>query len=98
MRPWGLCSLGHPGVEEEIIELGLAELLEGLLSKGLDIGQVRKLQGDHRQAVRSRVILQIVVSSLGGLGVAGAQDESIRFGLGEKLLYQLETLRFRMGQ
>lgn len=98
MGPWGLCSLGHPGIEEEIIELGLAELLEGLLGKGLDIPQVRKLQGGYRQAVRCRVIFQIFVSSLGGLGVAGAQDESIRFGLREKLLYQLETLRFKMGQ
>lgn len=41
-----------------------------------------------RRGVKSQIIIRL----LGGLGVAGAQDELVRFGLCEELLDQLEAL------
>lgn len=92
------CGLGHPCIEQEIIELGRTELLEGLLGKGLDIPQVRQFQRQHSQAVRRGIKPQIIIRLLGGLGVAGAQDESVRFGLCEELPDQFEALRGKDGK
>lgn len=42
--------------------------------------------------MRRGVESQIIIRLLGGLGVAGAQDELVGFGLCEELLDQLEAL------
>lgn len=92
VRSRGHSGFDHTRIEKEIIQLGLANRLESFLGKRFDVSQIRKLQRQHRQAVRCGVKCQVVVRPLGSLGVAGAQDEFVRFGFCEKLLYQLETL------
>lgn len=92
MGPRGHCTLGDACIEEEIVQLGLAELLEGLLGKRLDLAKVGEFQWQHGQAVRGGVKSQVVIRLLRGLGVAGAEDKSVRLGLCEQLLDQFEAL------
>jgi hypothetical protein len=89
-----LGPLYHAGVEHEVVQPGPAQLVEGLLRKGLDRLEVRELEGQHCEAVGLGVELELVVGLLGSLRVPRAEDESVRLGLGQQLFYELETLCF----
>lgn len=95
MQTRSLCTLNHTSVEEEKIEIFLAQAFEGLLGEGLHGLQVRQLQGQHGQAVLAAVVLQLSVGLLRGLRVSRAQNEGIGLSLRKQLFDQLKTLHVK---
>lgn len=77
MQPGPLGSLIHARIEQQNVQLVLAELLETLLRKGLDASQVREVQWQDGQVVRGRVVVYFVEGRLGFRHVSCADDELV---------------------
>lgn len=87
-----LRTVADAGIQQQIVNIVLADLLEGLLGKALYVTQVVQLEGKYGQWVGGAVVGEGVVGFLGALGVARAQDDFVRLGLLEELKDGLEAL------
>lgn len=96
VRPWLFGSVTNRCVQQQVVDLVLADLLERLLSEGLDVPQVGKLQRQDRHAVLGRVDLEVVVGGLGLLGISGAKNDPIGLRGLEQLLDGFKTLYGRL--
>lgn len=86
----GLAS--HGRIEHQVVDRALAQILERLLSEGLDRLQVGQLHRENGQGMRAVVVLELVEGRLGRLGVPGSEDDLVRLGLPQQLLDELEPL------
>lgn len=82
------------GIEEQVVDLVLTELLQRLLSKGLDCLELRELEWQDRHALFGTVIFQGVICLLGSSSVSGSEYDLVRLGLCEELLDGFEALCF----
>lgn len=85
-------ALGRPTVEQQVVDLVLAELAERLLSERLDSLQVRQLKREDGQAVLRAVVDYVVVRLLGPGRVSCAEYDLVRLCLAEELLDGFEAL------
>lgn len=92
IRTWPIRIIKRTSSQEQIIDLIRTKLGKSLLSKDLHTTQTLQVKRKNMNRVRGRVEVERVVCSLGGLGVSGTEDESVRLGLLEELLDGLEAL------
>lgn len=85
-------ALGRPGIEQQVVDLVLAERVECLLGKGLDGLEIRQLEGQDGQAVLCAVVGDIVVCLLGPGRIPGSEYDLVSLTLGEELLDCFESL------
>jgi hypothetical protein len=79
-------------VEQQIVNLFLAQFLESLLSKRLNALEVTQLQREDSNLVRRPVILELVIRLLRSLRVASSKEDSVWLALLEELLDSFQAL------
>lgn len=92
MRPRLIRVLPQRSIQQQVVNLLLAELLERLLREALHILQVGQLEREDVDLVSLLVVLDLLVGFPGGLDAARAEDDAVGLGLLEELLDGLETL------
>lgn len=76
-----LFRLRRSGIEQQVVDLVLAELVERLLSERLDCLQIRELKRQDGQAVLCAVVGYLVVCLLCPTRVSGAENDLVRLRL-----------------
>lgn len=97
VRPRLCSSLIHSRIQEEVVNLVLAELVQGLPRESSDALEIREVERQQRHAVLP-IVLELVIRSLCRLGVSGAKDEFVGLRLLEELLDSLEALRSTLAE
>lgn len=92
MRPGGLSTVGDTRIQQHIVNLVLADLVENILGKCLHVLQVVELQRQHGQLVGVAVVGEAVEGGLGAVGAAGAEDDLVRLSSFKELLDGVEAL------
>ena len=92
MRPLLLGTIGDGGVQQQIVDLVLTELLQRPLGKRLDALEIVELTLHDIDGVGRAVELESVIVLLGSLRVPGAEDDLVGLSLLEELLDSFEAL------
>lgn len=92
IRPRLLSTVANSSIQQQVVDLALAQLGQRLLRKRLDALEIRQVQRQHGHAADSTVELQAIVRSLSARRVASAKDDFIRLRLLEQLLNGFEAL------
>lgn len=85
------CVIDHASIEQNIVDVALVNLVEGLPGEALDfLGVEVKIQ--HRDRVGGAVVLELVKGGHGGAHLARSQDDTVGLRLAQELLDGLEAL------
>ena len=84
-------SLRHCSIQEKVVDLVLAEFVQGLLCKAFHALEIGKVERQQRHAVLG-IVIESVIGCLGRLGVSDAEDEFVGLRLLQQLLDCLEAL------
>jgi hypothetical protein len=82
-----LCAFRNGCIQEQVVDLVAANLVQHLLRKRLDSLQVGKLQRQDRHRVARAVIGERVIGGNSALGVSSPQEHLVRLGLLRKELF-----------
>lgn len=77
MRPFFLRPLEHACIQQEVVNIALADTVQCLLGERLDALQVGQIDGQHGHGVGGPIVLQLLDGIVGRLCVSGAEDDVI---------------------